>query len=312
MINRRHIRTKVMQAAYSFLIADNEDLVAQEKFLAKSIVDLHGLYLLELKLFISLYKYTDKHIAKIKKNYLKSDSILLRSSNFTNNKVLLQLVNSPSISDYPVNKEQICWEDHTALLEQLWNQIQTSNTFAEYMQIESPTYTDDKEFVISVFKKHIAPNEKLAEFYEAEVISWVDDIPFVNTWIMRNIRDMKPTRDFVLDKLYRDVEDKSFGVQLFRKTVLNFSKYEKDIDESTPNWDNERITKVDKILMVMAISEFFHFPSIPTKVSINEYIEIAKDYATAKSSYFINGVLDKLLVDYIAADKIEKIGRGLH
>ena len=311
MINRRHIRIKVMQAAYSLLISGEDNLDKQEVYLVESFTRLHQLYTLQLQLFVAIFDKAVVQFNSSKKNFLQTDSLLVNSSNFAQNKLLLQLKDSPTLGNYPLDQTDVKWENHKEIVMQLWKKIAQSKTFDTYMHLSNPTFEDDKIFVLDLFKKHIAPNEKLSDFYEAEVISWVDDIPFVNTWILNNFKKLNAKSIFNPDVLYKDKQDKYFGLNLFRKTVLNFDKYQKDIDKQTPNWDTDRITKIDQILMVMGVVEFHNFPSIPTKVTINEYIEIAKDYATAKSSYFINGVLDKLLEGYLKDEKIEKIGRGL-
>ncbi len=133
----------------------------------------------------------------------------------------------------------------------------------------------------------------------------------VNTLLLKNINDLKKTKSLKIDNLFKDEDDEAFVLDLFRKVVLNHHKFDEVIDLKTPNWDSERIAELDLIIIKMALTEFMYFPSIPTKVSINEYLEIAKDYSTDKSSVFINGVLDKLLKDYESENKIEKIGRGL-
>ncbi|WP_233882142.1 transcription antitermination factor NusB, partial [Tenacibaculum piscium] len=140
---------------------------------------------------------------------------------------------------------------------------------------------------------------------------WVDDIPFVNTWISKSLNKQKEQNPFILGSLYKDSEDKQFVSKLFQKTVLNQHNYQDDIIEKTPNWEADRIADIDMIIIKMSITEFLHFPSIPSRVSINEYIELAKDYSTNKSGYFINGVLDKLSKDYLASEKMVKTGRGL-
>ena len=122
---------------------------------------------------------------------------------------------------------------------------------------------------------------------------------------------MKINKPFSLGLLYKDDDDKKFVVDLFRKVILNHTKFEEDIKDKTPNWDAERIADIDMILIKMAICEFLKFPSIPSRVTINEYIEISKDYSTNKSSFFINGVLDKILKDFTTSKRINKIGRGL-
>lgn len=309
MINRRHIRIKVMQSAYAMLLAENDNLDTQERYLKDSIEWLHNLYFLHIQLLIALYEMGVNYHKVSKENYIQSNSDVVNSPNFSRNKVLIQLKEAMALHEHPTLKTN--WKEHPEIVDLLWNEILKDDKFSSYMSLSKPNYKDDKELVLSIFKRIIAPSEQLATFYEGEVISWVDDIPFVNTWIFNNLKSLNPTKEFSPDRLYKDKEDRKFALDLFRKTVLNFAKYEKDIDAKTPNWDSERITKIDKLLIVMGITEFFHFPSIPTKVSINEYIEIAKDYATPKSSFFINGVLDKLLEDYNEQKRIEKIGRGL-
>jgi N utilization substance protein B len=300
-----------MQSAYALMIAESDKLDTQERYLISSMERLHQLYILQLQLMVAVLDLAKQRFETSKHNFIPTDSIKTTSPNFINNKVLQQLANSPELKRFAEDKKVTKWADHIEIIELIWQKIQDSNIFETYAEIESPTYKDDKKFILSIYKKVIAPNDQLYEFYEDEVISWADDIPFVNTWILNNIVALKNTSVFNPDVLYKDPKDKDFALQLFRKTVLNYTKYEEDINESTPNWDSERITKIDKLLMIMAITEFFHFPSIPTKVSINEYIEIAKDYATQKSSFFINGVLDKLLSDYNKKGIIQKIGRGL-
>jgi len=143
------------------------------------------------------------------------------------------------------------------------------------------------------------------------MISWVDDIPFVNTWVVKTLSNQKEHKVFVLGSLYKDKDDEDFVSEIFKKTILKHKEFEKDIEDKTPNWETDRIADIDMILIKMAIAEFLNFPSIPTRVTINEYIEISKDYSTEKSSYFINGVLDKISKDFVKNNRIEKIGRGL-
>lgn len=311
MINRRHIRIKVMQSAYALMIAESDKLDIQERYLNESIERLHHLYIAQLGLILAVFGKATKHFEVSKTNLVVTDSPLVTSPNFIKNKVLYQLKNSLSLNDFIKDNPEINWQEHDDIIDVIWKKIKKSKSFDTYMHIENPSYQDDKSFMLSVYKKIIAPNDQLADFYENEVITWVDDIPFINTWIVGNINALAASKNFIADSLFKDISDKDYALSLFRKSVLNYQKFENDIDNKTPNWDSERITKIDKLLMIMAITEFLHFPSIPTKVSINEYIEIAKDYGTPKSSFFINGVLDKLLVDYQKNNKIQKTGRGL-
>ncbi len=300
-----------MQSAYAMLLSDSENLDLQEKYLLGSIEKLHLLYVLQYKLLLALLKKNIEYFQSSQKKYIPTNNIITKSRNFIENKVVSAFDLSAEIQNYPIKKDETNWEQHSEIVDIIWSQMLNSKIFIKYLSLEHPSFEDDKKFIIAFHNELMAPNDNLHEFYESEVISWTDDIPFVNTWIYNNLYHLKENTSFRLDGLYKDPEDKDFAKLLFRKTMLNFEKYEKEIEGKTPNWESDRITKVDKLLMVMAISEFLNFPSIPTKVTINEYIELAKDYSTQNSSVFINGVLDKLVVDFTNSNKIQKTGRGL-
>ncbi len=309
MINRRHLRIKVMQAAYALLLSENDNIDAQERYLFKSIDALHDLYLLQYALFRALWDKANFLFQTAKNKYIPSDSPLEKSDNFIHNELLLSIENYFSKNNLPGHIP--AWKEHPEVVHPVWEQIVQYDAFVQYMALPKPGFEADKKIIIQIFRNIIAPHELLAAFYEAEVMTWVDDIPFVNTWILDNLKKWNPAESFKPDPLYKDAEDKKFAKELFRKVVLNFNKYEAEIAAKTPNWDSDRITRIDKLLIAMGMTEFLSFPQIPTKVTINEYIEISKDYATPKSGIFINGVLDKMLVDYKAQNAIQKSGRGL-
>ena len=195
--------------------------------------------------------------------------------------------------------------------EEISKLITESALYDVYMATKERSFKEDLIFIDEIFKTIVAPNEKLADYFEDKNITWVDDIPFVNTWIVKSLGQLKEEKPFKLGKLYKDEDDKNFVLELFRRVILNQTSLEKEVSDKTPNWDADRIADVDMILIKMAICEFLRFPSIPTRVTINEYIEISKDYSTTKSSFFINGVLDKILKDFTDTKRLNKIGRGL-
>ena len=173
------------------------------------------------------------------------------------------------------------------------------------------SFEDDKKFILDIFEKVLAPNEKLYEYLEDYKLTWVDDIPVVNTQILKDLKNLSKDSSFEVSKLYKDAEDKEFVSLLFRKTVLNEVELAKEYIDKTPNWDADRIAEMDTIILKMAICELLKFPSIPVKVTINEYLELAKEYSTPKSSIFINGILDNLVKEFTLENKIKKTGRGL-
>ena len=300
-----------MQSVYALSQSKSDNLTKEEKFLKKSIADMQDLHALLISLLVEVQKKAQDHLEIDKKKYLASAEEQSPKIKFIGNKVFEKLNSSNSLLDYLEKRKLNNWSLDDEFVRIIWDLIQESELFTDYIKIEEPTFNQDKDFVVGIFKEIVAPNEKLADYFESNSITWVDDIPFVNTWIVKDLKNLKPNRPFKLGKLYKDEEDEKFVLDLFRKVVLKAGEFEDDINKKTPNWDSDRIAEIDLILIKMALSEFVHFPSIPTSVSINEYIEIAKDYSSQKSSFFVNGVLAKILKEYKTADKINKIGRGL-
>lgn len=311
MINRRHIRVKVMQSVYAMQQSLNQDLIKEEKFLKHSILKMFDLYILNLQLLVEVQKLAAKRMALSKKKILATKEDLKPNTKFIDNKLINLIAESISIESYIEINSLNNWELDKEYVKIIFDELQKSDLYKNYLETEEDSYKVDKAFVIDFFKEIVAPNEKLADYYEDKMISWVDDIPFVNTWLVRSLGKQKAGNTFTLGVLYKDTDDEAFVSKLFRKTVLKQQNYEQDIADKTPNWETDRIADIDMILIKMAITEFIEFPSIPTRVTINEYIEISKDYSTSKSSYFINGVLDKISKELTNDKRIVKIGRGL-
>jgi len=311
MINRRHIRVKVMQSVYAMLQSHNDDIIKEEKFVKHSVLKMFDLYVLNIQLLVAVQKLAAKKMALSKNKILATASDLNPNIKFINNKVIRTISESISLEGYVELNKLHNWKENDEYVKIIFEELLQSSLYEKYLADEEHSFKRDKNFVVDFFKEIIAPNEKLAEYYEDNMISWVDDIPFVNTWVVKTLSKQKASGLFVLGSLYKDKDDEDFVSQLFRKTVLKQAEYELAIAEKTPNWESDRIAEIDMILIKMAITEFLNFPSIPTKVTINEYIEISKDYSTSKSSFFINGVLDKISKEFIANKKIVKIGRGL-
>ncbi len=311
MINRRHIRVKVMQSVYAMITANTDQLVKEEKFLKSSIDKLQDLYVLQLQIMVEVQKMATSKIEVSKKKHLATKEDLNPNTKFIDNKVLLNLAKSQSLATYVIDNDLENWKLDSEYVKVVWTKLEQSALYKKYMSSTDDSFKTDKNFISDLFKEIIAPEDKLAEYYEDQTISWLDDIPFVNTWIVRTISKIKENSGFVLGKLYKDDDDQRFVLDLFRKVMLHHTSFEEEISKKTPNWESDRIADIDMILIKMAICEFLKFPSIPVRVTINEYIEISKDYSTEKSGYFINGVLDKLSREFSTDNRLTKIGRGL-
>tara|TARA_B110000046_G_scaffold66604_1_gene74520 strand:- start:435 stop:1373 length:939 start_codon:yes stop_codon:yes gene_type:complete len=311
MINRRHIRVKVMQSVYAMIKSNDDNIVKEEKFIKYSIKKMFDLYVLLLQLLVEVQKLAVQKQEISKKKYLATKEDLSPNRKFVDNKLIKKLAESASLSLHIEGQNLNNWSKDDEYVKIIWDKLQKSDLFSTYLNTTEDSYKIDKDFLIDFFREIVAPNTKLAEYFEDENITWVDDIPFVNTWVARSLNKQKEKSTFTLGSLYKNQDDQDFVSKLFKKVILNHHTFENDIKIHTPNWESDRIADMDMILIKMGACEFLHFPFIPTKVTINEYIEIAKDYSSEKSGYFVNGVLDKLSREFAKDKKFVKVGRGL-
>ena len=313
MLNRRHIRVKVMQLIYAFKNSESDDLKLPQKFLLQSIDDMYNLYLVLLSLMIEVQFRAEDYLLKSKEKHLATHQDKNPNSKFVNNQFLFQLRNNSLLEDVLDKKKPNNWKLDSDYVEIIFKKILESDLYDNYMSSETSTYNEDKKFVLEVFKNIVAPNEKLYDYLEDKKLTWLDDLPVINTGIVKLIKKAKldSPETYFLPELYKDEDDKEFAIDLLNKTILNQTKYKKEIADKTTNWDSDRLAVLDSILLRLAICEFQNFPSIPTKVTMNEYLEIAKEYSTPKSSVFINGILDKIVKEYTKNGNLNKIGRGL-
>ncbi|MBZ9627860.1 transcription antitermination factor NusB [Psychroflexus sp. CAK57W] len=312
MLTRRHIRAKVMQSLYAFHQGSKDSMQAEEKFLKKSTEDMYNLFLLNLELLVNIRSQAEDYYKIVKKKFLATEEEKNPNKKFINNQLLHRIANSNALSELVESKKLNHWsrDDEYPIL--IWNKILESDIYSDYIFTETSSFKEDKEFVVDIFKKIIAPNDDLYDYYEDHNLTWIDDFPIVNTTLLKFLQKQKESDEVLnIPRLYKNVEDENFARELFTKTLLADEEFSEITRNKTPNWDQDRIAEIDSILIKMALCEFIKFPSIPVRVTINEYLELAKEYSTPKSSTFINGVLDTVSKEYQSNGKINKVGRGL-
>ncbi len=309
MITRRHLRTKVMQALYAQQLDPTDNLKAGESWILKSSQDFYFLYITLLDLFRELHACGYALYEKNTKKHLQEDENETNPK-FFSNKALLALCDNAALSAQVKKHKLTYWKNHDEYVRLVWDEITASTIYDEYLKTETTSLAQDQDFLMQLFSTVIAPFDRLGEFMEEVNISWVDDAPLANT-IVRNSLKRVAEPDAIITVLYKDDEDRKFSLELFRKVVLNKAEFIEEIKGRTPNWDSDRIAELDFTLLLMALAELFYFPSIPVNVTINEYLEIAKEYATPKSSMFINGVLDNVVKDMTKQKRIRKNVRGM-
>jgi len=302
-----------MQSIYAMHQNGADNLEKEEKFLFYSIDNILDLYLTMVSSLLEICKKEQIFLHLSSQKHLATPQERKPNEKFIKNAVFQILAENNSLSIAMENRKINNWSLNDDYIIILLNAIKESKLYAKYMSNTINTFEEDKEFIAAIFEEIIVPNEKLYEYLEDDKLTWIDDIPMVNTQILKQLKALKPLEEdnFRVPKLYKDTEDKDFVRDLFRKTVLNEKELAKAYDDKTPNWDSDRIAEIDTIILKMAICEFLKFPSIPVKVTLNEYLEIAKEYSTPKSSIFINGILDNLVKELTESKKLVKVGRGL-
>ncbi len=308
MISRRLLRIKVFHILYAYL--QNNDNKNYESELEFSVNKFYDLYLLFFVLLLDVKQYANKRIELAKNRITATEQDLNPNMRFVNNAVLKQIETSASLTHH-IEKAKLNWAKNPELIKNIYNQLIASVDYINYMNAENSSYNDDKQLVIRLLNT-LAENELLYQIVEDKSIYWNDDLEFVLSMNIRTIQKLNEQSESIsLLNLYKNEDDREFAKILLKRCINNHEENSKLIQENIKNWDVDRIVNIDLIIMEMAITEILNFPSIPVKVSLNEYIELAKFYSTEKSSTFINGVLDKIVLLLNNKGSIKKVGRGL-
>ncbi|PLX18979.1 MAG: transcription antitermination factor NusB [Marinilabiliales bacterium] len=312
MVSRRLLRIKTLQICYAYLKSSEQSINQSEKELFFSIQKSYDLYHYLLLLIIYVANYAESRIELGKQKKMPTQDDLNPNEKFVENRLIKQLNDNLDLKKY-LNEQKLSWINYPEMIKNLYLEIRDSEIYKKYMSSETRGFNEDKKFITDVYAKIIYNYEPLYQNLEEQSIFWNDDIEFIIGMIIKSFRSFKLASDenVKLMPLFKNDEDKDFVKRLFRKVILNYKEYEELISQFIKNWDVERVAFMDIVVMSLAVAEMTEFSEIPVKVSLDEYIEIAKYYSTQKSNVFINGILDKI-VDHLKEEgKIKKIGRGL-
>lgn len=312
MISRRLIRTKVLQILYAYYTSTDKSLNNAEKELFFCIRKSYDLYHYLMALVVELADYAEQRIEIRKNKHQPTHEDLHPNTKFISNQVIMQLRENRQLNAY-LNQQKLNWANNQGLVKELYLFLIESDFYKEYMADSNRSFMDDRKFVDKIFNQIILLAEDLYEVLEEQSIYWNDDVEFTVSMISKTLKKFTPHSgsDQNLMPMFKDEEDRDFAKSLLRKAVINHDELRELIKVHSRNWDLDRIAFMDILIMQLATTEFLWFPSIPTKVSLNEYIELSKFYSTEKSRNFINGILDKTLKDLKKSGKISKEGRGL-
>jgi N utilization substance protein B len=312
MISRRILRIKILQLLYAYFQGADNAISKHEKELFFSIQKTYDLYHYLLLLIIDIADYAGSRIEIARQKRIPTREDLNPNTKFVENKVIRQLRINRQLNQY-LNTNKLSWVNSPELVKKLHNRIRMTSYFKEYMEKTEVSYEEDKKLIIDIYTNEIVDVEGIYQTLEEQSIYWNDEVEFVISMIAKTLKEFNEDQNenAQLLPLFKNDDDKEFARDLFRKSVVHKEEYTKLVESYTENWDVERIAFLDMLILVMAITEAVAFSSIPTRVTINEYLEIAKFYSTEKSSVFINGLLDKIFKYLKDNNKIIKTGRGL-
>lgn len=301
-----------MQSLYAIHSSDNQSINQAEKELFFSINKTYDLYHLLMQLFVEVGDFAANRIEQNRNKKVPSREDLHPNTKFINNLIYLKLKDNQALAKYLVTSK-IGWVNYPEFVRKAYTELVESEEYRRYMQNETNQLDEDRDLAEYFFAGILAPSEELEALLEEQSIYWNDDTEFVLSMIIKTLQKFKMTSDGTrsLLPLFKDDEDREYAKNLFRRVLLNSKEHRAVIDQHLRNWDLERVAFIDVLIMEMAICEFLEFPSIPTKVTLNEYIDLAKYYSTEKSRTFVNGILDKILKSLKDQGKIVKAGRGL-
>ncbi|MDD3078221.1 MAG: transcription antitermination factor NusB [Paludibacter sp.] len=293
---------------YSFYKGDGKSIPLAEKELFHSIERTYDLYFHLLQLSVEITNYASEKI-ETKRNKLRpTPEDLNPNTRFIDNKFIRQLAGNVTFNEY-LTKQKLSWVNNQDIVKELYADIIKSDFYLEYMNAPEADYVADKDIWRKIFKKIILQSEDFDTSIEDQSIYWVDVLEIVISFVIKTIKrfDMENGINQPLLPMFKDEEDAEFARKLLRGVLTNGAEYRKMIDEHTRNWELDRIAFMDILIMEVALSEIMDFPTIPVNVTLNEYIEIAKNYSTEKSGTFINGVLDNIVNQLRKENKLIKV-----
>lgn len=297
MLGRRQIREKVVETLYSHYQNPIQYDVLEKRMFSE-IERIYHLYVYQLNFLVALKDLAQRQIEIGKQKFIKTEAELNPNQKFINNQVLVQLEENMERLSFTSKHQELKWDMHDELLVKTFQRIIASKRYQDYMKEEQVSFEEDQKFIGKLFLRYIAENDDFHDRLEEKEMSWADDFHIGNSMVQKTIGFMKEEQpSHTLIQMIKDEDDKVFARKLLWESVKNWETTEKKIEERLQNWDLERVSLMDKVILIAGISEFDHFPATASRIIINEYVEISKVFSTEKSNIFINGILDKYSKD---------------
>lgn len=318
MLNRRHIRIKVLQALYAAIQSDQTDVYIGQKQLMEKFDKIYDLVIYQMSFLLEVQDFAENRLEEAKKKHFPTEAEKTPNLRFINHPVLLQIRKNADFKRR-IGNLAVNWSTEPEMIRKVFMNLAETDLYKEYMDAKETNYKQDKEFAIRYFEEVVLPHESLHALFAEKNLHWTDDYNLAAEVVMMIIGNYKQgwAESKTLPPLFKDdreegkSQDRAFASDLYKEVLKNRFEYDELIKPKIKNWEIERLASIDKILIKMALAEILEMPTIPIKVSMNEYIDLSKYFSTPKSKVFINGILDHIIADLKENGKINKIGRGL-
>ena len=320
MLNRRILRIKAFQVLYSY--TGNRTMTLKEALAAldTSCEATRDLYVFLLSVVGPLTAEAARRAEAARHKFNPTEEELNPNLKFVQNALAPLLAEDPDFTKL-LERKHLSWDQDDAFINQLFDMVKSRPYYAAYMDAEDVSLAADVRLFKNIFENEFEDDEALAQILEDRSVYWADDLGYALTWVIRSLDDISRTGRWTLPPLYQSEilaaqgksvdSDRDFVRKLLSTAFGSFDEYFDKVAGSVRGWDRERLFTTDMVLIVMGLAEAEHFPEIPVKVTINEYVEISKYYSTPKSRSFVNGLLDRLIRESEAEGRIGKAGKGL-
>lgn len=318
MLNRRILRIKAYKVLYGSVIAEGTSLAQAEAQLEQACEATRDLYVYMLSIIPALTQVAKDRIDAAKSKLRPTEEDLNPNMQFAENGMARLIAEDVDLNKL-LTKKKYSWAQYDILLKKVMTSVASKEYFAQYMESSERSLTEDCRLFTKIFEEEFDDNQDLEMILEEKSMHWVDDLPYALSWCCRSLKDFADGKSWSLLPLYQsemkkgeDVEsDKLFVRRLLQSSYAGYEKYSAMVAEAVSGWEKERLFLSDVVLVVMGLAEAVSFPTIPVKVTINEYVELAKYYGTPKSRAFVNGLLDRLVQNLVNEGSVAKEGKGL-
>jgi N utilization substance protein B len=318
MLNRRILRIKAFKVLYGSVLSDEKSLAQAQSQLEQSCEAARDLYIYMLSIISPLTNIARERIEAAQKKYNQTEEEKNPNMKFAENS-LAKLIDEDVDFQKLLAKKKLSWTQYDLLLKKVMTSVASKEYYAQYMASPERSLKEDCKLFTKIFEEEFVDSEELEMILEEKSLHWNDDLAYALTWCCRTLKSFADGEAWKMPALYQsemmkgsEVEsDKLFVTRLLQHSFAGYEKYSNMVAESVEGWEKERLFSTDVILIAMGLAEAVNFPTIPVKVTINEYVELSKFYGTPKSRSFVNGLLDRLVQKLVAEGQINKTGKGL-